>query len=122
MDSHDDQRSPGDVMRAMVAAFDTGEVRDVDDFVDVSYLDHQGLPHIRPIEGADGFRLVVELARSGYQGLSVEIADLIEGSDRSAARLVWAGVRPSGEHDERETLEIVRVDSGRAVEHWGGHS
>ena len=106
----------------MVAAFDTGEVRDLEDFVDAGYLDHQGLAHIRPIEGVDGFRLVVELARSGYQELSVEIADLIEGFDRSAARLVWVGVRPSGEHDERETLEIVRVQSGRAVEHWGGCS
>ena len=109
-------------MRAMVAAFDSGEVRNLADFVHADYLDHQGLPHIRPIEGVEGFRLVVELARSGYRDLSVRIADLIEGSDRSAARLVWSGLRPSGEAVERETLEIVRVESGRAVEHWGGHS
>ena len=109
-------------MRAMVVAFDTGEVRELEHFVDASYLDHQGLPHIRPVEGVDGFRLVIELARSGYRDLSVEIADLIEGSDRCAARLVWTGVRRSGERDERETLEIVRVESGRAVEHWGGYS
>lgn len=106
----------------MVAAFDTGEVSDLGAFVDASYLDHQGLPHIRPIEGIDGFRHVVEVARSGYSDLAVEVVDLIEGIDRSAARLIWRGVRPSGETVVRETLEIVRVDSGRAVEHWGGHS
>lgn len=107
------------VMRAMVAAFATGEIDGLEAFVDVSYLDHQGLPHIRPIEGVDGFRHV---ARSGYVELSVEIADLIERTDRCAARLIWRGVRPSGENVERQTLEFIRVESGRAVEHWGGHS
>ncbi len=109
-------------MRAMVAAFATGAVDEVDEIVDSDYLDHQGLPHVRPIRGVDGFRHVIEVARGGYADLSVKIADLIEGSDRVAARLVWSGVRPTGEATERETLEIVRVETGRAIEHWGGHS
>ncbi len=115
-------RSPAEVMEAMVAAFNTGQVDDVRDYVDATYLDHQGLRRIRPIEGPDGFRLVVETARSGYSKLSVEVVDLIEGEDRTAARLVWSGVSQSGHGTRRETLEIVRVVSGRAVEHWGGHS
>ncbi len=109
-------------MRAMAAAFDTGDVERLSDLVHRDYLDHQGLPHIRPIRGVDGFRHVVEAARSGYLELSVQVADLIEGHDRSAARLTWVGVRPSGERVQRQTLEIVRVDSGRAIEHWGGRS
>jgi hypothetical protein len=64
----------------------------------------------------------VEVARSGYDDLLVDIADLIEVVDRAAARLVWSGIRPTGETTKRETLEIVRVDGGRAIEHWGGHS
>lgn len=74
--------SPGDVMRAMVAAFDSGEIDAVDDVVHYDYLDHQGLPHDRPIRGVKGFIRVVEAARSGYVDLSAEIADLIEGDDR----------------------------------------
>lgn len=109
-------------MRAMVAAFDTGVLDEVDEVVDPDYLDHQGLPHVRPMRGVDGFRYVIEVARAGYADLSVKIADLIEGSDRVAARLVWSGVRTTGEAVKRETLEIVRVETGRAVEHWGGHS
>lgn len=61
-------------------------------------------------------------SRSDYSTLSVEIADLIEGDDRAAARLVWSGERESGDTVRRETLEIVRVRDGYAVEHWGGHS
>ena len=122
MDDRERSRAPVAVMQAMVEAFDTGEVHDLADIVDPEYLDHQGLPHVRPIRGADGFRQVVEAARSGYEDLSVQIMDVIEGEDRVAARLLWSGVRRNGLSAERETLEIVRVRDGRAVEHWGGHS
>ena len=109
-------------MRAMVSAFNTGETNQLETIIHPDYLDHQGLPHSRPIRGIEGFRQVIEVARSGFEDLSVEVVDLIEGSDRSAARLVWSAVRRSGETAERETLEIVRIDTGRAIEHWGGHS
>lgn len=84
------------------------------------YLDHQGLPHDRPIRGVSGFVHVVEAARSGYVDLSVEIVDLIEGDDRAAARLVWSGTRKTGEATRRETLDIVRVREGKAVSTGAG--
>ena len=62
------------------------------------------------------------LGSGGYEELDVTVADLIPGPDRVAARLVWSGVRRSGEIARRETLEIVRIESGKAIEHWGGHS
>lgn len=80
----------------MVAAFDSREVGAADGVVHDDYLDHQGLPHDRPIRGVSGFVHVVEAARSGYVDLSVEIVDLIEGDDRAAARLVCqARARPA---------------------------
>jgi len=120
MDERLDTRSPGDVMRAMVVAFDTGDTGGLGDFMHTDYVDHQGLGDDRPLHGIDGFRRVVETAREGYLELSVTIADLIEGRDRAAARIVWTGTRPSGELVQREGIDIVRVDAGRAVEHWGG--
>lgn len=39
-----DPASAGDVMRAMVRAFDTGDVSRIDAVVHPAYLDHQGLP------------------------------------------------------------------------------
>lgn len=119
--SHD-HATAADVMRAMVAAFDTGNVSQVEWVVHSEYLDHQGLPDERPITGVDGFIHVVGVARSAYTDLSVTVEDLIEGDDRAAARLAWKGVRRSGETARRETIEIVRVEAGRAIEHWGGHS
>ena len=49
------------------------------------------------------------------------VEDLITGSDRVAARLQWTGVRHDGSVT-RQTLKIVRIEDGMAVEHWGGRS
>jgi len=118
----DGTRSPAEVMEAMVAAFATGALDAVADLVHPDYHDHQGLDGQHPIRGIDGFAHVVRTARAAYAELSVTIADLVEGRDRAAARLVWTGVRSSGEVVERETIDIVRVTDGRASEHWGGQS
>jgi hypothetical protein len=56
-------RTPADVLRAMVAAFDSGDLGIVAEIVHPDYLDHQGLEGLRPITGADGFARVVETAR-----------------------------------------------------------
>jgi hypothetical protein len=113
--------SAGDVLRAMVDMFNTGDLGRLDEVVDPQYLDHQGLRG-RPMCGPDGFATVVRAARSGYERLDVRIDDVIQGDDRAAARLSWRGVRASGESVSRETLEIVRTERGRAIEHWGAHS
>src|SRR5206468_3466956 len=90
------KQSAGDVLRAMVEMFDTGNTAGLDDVVDPQYLDHQGLGGT-PIFGADGFARVVDAARAGYEQLEVRIADLIEDADRAAARVTWHGLRTSGE-------------------------
>jgi hypothetical protein len=105
----------------MVAAFDTGCLDDVVEYVDGSYIDHQGL-HGEAVHGAVGFARVVDVARGDYDALDVSIVDMIEAGDRAVARLHWTGTRATGEVAERETIEIVLVRGGRAVEHWGGRS
>ena len=108
-------------MRAMVSIFATGDLSKIKAVVHSNYLDHQGLG-AGPIHGPGGFAMVVGAARSDYELFDVVLEDLIEGDDRCAARLRWIGTRRSGELVERETIDIVRFEHGRAVEHWGGRS
>lgn len=115
----DDARS---VIRRMVEAFNTGETSSVTSFVADSYRDHQGLSGTE-VSGPSGFRHVVEVARRGLHGLRVSIEDLVADGDRVAVRLRWVGTRPSdGVIIERETIDIVRCELGRAVEHWGART
>ncbi len=104
----------------MVTMFSTGDVSGVEEAVHPDYLDHQGL-HGDSIHGPAGFASVVAAARGGFEALDVTVEDLITGNDRAAARLQWTGVRHDG-NLTRQTLEIIRIEDGMAIEHWGGRS
>ena len=82
-----------------------------------TYLDHQGLGQ-GDLSGLDEFRRVVAVARSAYEKLDVHIEDLLIDGDKVAARLRWSGAR-SGRRVQRETIDILRIKDGKAVEHWG---
>jgi predicted SnoaL-like aldol condensation-catalyzing enzyme len=102
----------------MVEMFSTGDVSSVEDVVAVDYIDHQALGG-NEMHGVVGFVHVVGVAREAYSEMRVEVVDIESLGDRAEGRLHWTGVRHDGSVVERETIEIVRVVGGRAVEHWG---
>lgn len=104
----------------MVVMFSAGDLSAIEETVHPDYLDHQGL-HGEPIRGRAGFASFVAAARAGFACLEVTVEDLITGEDRAPARLQWSGFRAEG-NVSRQTLEIVRIADGMAVEHWGGRS
>ena len=121
MDERVIEPDPGRVLRRMLAAFATGDTHECHEYVSASYLDHQGRGG-EPLHGPDGFEQVVRAAhRTTAPQLSVE--DLIVDGTRAAARIRWRFTsQDQGYVTERETIEIVRVEGGQAVEHWGAES
>ncbi|MGZ6987253.1 MAG: ester cyclase [Ilumatobacteraceae bacterium] len=109
------------VMAAMVEAFNSGDVSGVDALVADDYVDHQGLGS-GELRSPEGFRQVVAAARSGFSELSVAVLDYVVEGDKVVARIEWRGTRSTGEIEQRETIDIVRVVNGKAAEHWGGRS
>jgi predicted SnoaL-like aldol condensation-catalyzing enzyme len=105
----------------MATMFTSGDVSKVQAVVHPDYVDHQGLDG-EPVHGPAGFATVVGAARSSYARLEVSIQDLFVADDRAAARLQWHGTRPDGDVVRRETIEIIRIERGKAVEHWGARS
>lgn len=100
--------------------FSTGDLSDLEETVHPAHLDHQGLRG-EPVRGPAGFASVGAAARAGFTNLDVTVEDLITNPDRAAARLQWSGVQADREVT-CQTLEIVRIEDGMAVEHWGGRS
>lgn len=102
----------------MVQAFCTGDTSAVREYVSCDYLDHQGLGG-KAIHGADGFEHVVMFARNGYRTLAVSIISAETSGATVEGHLVWTGERSNGARASRETIETLRVEDGKAVEHWG---
>ena len=107
-----------EVLTAMVAMFDSGDPTYADRVVAAGYLDHQGFGQ-GPMRGVDGFAHVVTTNYAGYVQHEVTIEDMFGTIDRAVARIRWQGRRPDGEYVDRQTIDIIRVENGRAVEHWG---
>jgi hypothetical protein len=109
------------VMRRMVAAFSAGDAHDCHEYVSDSYLDHQGRDGV-PRHGPEGFQQVVRAAH-GSATPELLIEDIIGTDTRAVARIRWRFVpRGGGDGIERETIEIVRIEGGQAVEHWGAET
>jgi predicted ester cyclase len=105
----------------LVETFNSGDLRDLGSFLSPDYDDHQGLDG-RPLRGHEGFSTVVRAARGSVRDLRVTIEDEIAEADKVVLRLRWHSVSHSGESSERETIEILRVEGGLVVEHWGAHA
>jgi predicted SnoaL-like aldol condensation-catalyzing enzyme len=106
------------VLKAMVAMLASGDPSDAAAVVAEDYLDHQGLGH-GPIRGIEGFALVVRTNYAAHRHQEISIEDLFGVDDRAVARIRWRGQRRDGAVVDRDTIDIIRVADGRAVEHWG---
>lgn len=113
--------TPAQVLEEMVAMFDSGDPTAATKVVADGYLDHQGLGQ-GPIVGAEGFAQVVRTNHAAHAHQDVTTEDLFGTHDRAVARIRWRGRRHDGQEVDRETIDIVRVVDGRAVEHWGAHA
>src|SRR5438445_12618376 len=80
-----------------------------------NYLDHQGLGE--PVKGPGAFEAVVAAARRSYDELPGRIVDAVPEGDKIAARLRWNG-RRGGKEVVRETIDLLRLEHGKVVDHW----
>ncbi|MEA2623531.1 MAG: hypothetical protein QOH61_2441 [Chloroflexota bacterium] len=105
------------VLMRMLEMFATGDLEAAPETVSEEYRDHRG-PRQVQLLGVDGFRDAVRTARSSFVELDVWPEALMADGDQVTARLHWQGVLPSGVTIDRETMEVIRVAEGLAVEHW----
>ncbi len=109
------------LLEQIVAAFNTGDLSQVDVIFAPGYVDHQK-PADWTIDGPEEFKQIVTNALAATRSLRVDVQDVLAENDRVAARLLWRGVDHEGVKLHRETLEILRIQNGQVVEHWGAES
>lgn len=110
-----------EVMERVVAAFNTGDLSEIDSLFSGTYIDHQRPPWIEH-DGPEEFKNIVMDARRSLPNLRVTIEDLITTDTAVAGRLVWHSVTSDGRSVRRETIEILHFKGGLIVEHWGAES
>jgi steroid delta-isomerase-like uncharacterized protein len=106
--------------------FNAGELDRVEEFCTPDLVDHEETPEGLP-DGIEGVKAFVRMFRDGFPDLHASVEDVLADGDRVATRVrltgthegEFMGIPPSGNKIEIETMDIVRVENGKAAEHWG---
>lgn len=113
--------SPNELLEKIVEIFNTGNVSEVESIFSESYIDHQK-PDWLTEDGPQEFRQIVQSARKSLPNLTVTIKDTITEESKIVARLQWHSVDDAGKKIDRETIDILHFEGGKAIEHWGAES
>ena len=88
-------------------------------------MDHEeglGLP-----EGIEGVKAYIRMFHDAFPDIRATVEDVISEGDKVVARVTvrgthegeLMGVAASGKSVQFESIDIVRVQDGKAAEHWG---
>ena len=101
-----------------------GELDRVGEFIASDMADHSAPPGVPP--GPEGVRQILTMYRTAFPDLHITIEDLIAEGDKVVARLTsqathrgeFMGIAPTGKPVTITAIDILRIASGKFVEHW----
>lgn len=108
--------------------FNQGNLAAADELIAPNVIEHQLQPGVDP--NASGPELVKQIAkfyRSAFPDLHIKVDDLLAEGDRVAVRVTITGthqgelmgIPPTGKRVGFGSIDIVRFEEGKFVEHWG---
>lgn len=112
--------------RLFEEVFNHGRLDVIDELVAEDALEHEALP-VSTGEMRTDLRAWITELRRAFPDYHIEIEDLIAEGDRVVVRErvtgtnsgPLLGIAPTGRRFCIDAIDIVRVDEGRIVEHWG---
>ena len=116
-----------ELVRQMVEEmFNQGNLSRADEFLAPDFVEHEELPPGIP-PGREGVKQLTTTLRSAFPDLSATIDDVVAEGDKVVIRQTWSGthkgefmgVPPTGRRVSIGVIDIIRVDGGKFVEHWG---
>jgi predicted ester cyclase len=111
--------------RSFMAGMARGDTTVVDSFVAENFVEHQQMPGMQP--GPAGLKAMIVGWHAAFPDMQMTITDMAADSDK-----VWVhstmsgtmkgpmmGMKPTGKTFQAEAFDLVRIENGKAVEHWG---
>jgi steroid delta-isomerase-like uncharacterized protein len=110
---------------AMNTACSTGNFDLLDGFIAADIVDHNPAPEQGP--GVEGVKQLFAMFRAAFPDLRIVVEDLIAEGDKVTARIVmrgthtgdFMGIPATGKPMAIEAIDILRIQGGKCVEHWG---
>lgn len=119
-------RNKAAVTRFNKEAIEQGNLTAFDELLDSSFINHTAPAGMPP--GKEGMvRFIIDVLRSAFSDLRVEIYDQIAEDDKVVTRKAFhathtgafMGIPATGKTIVFPVIDIVRLRDGKYVEHWG---
>ena len=96
-----------------------------DEYVSPDFVEHEDLAPFP--QNREGARQFFSAMLAAFPDMQITFHDMIAEGDKVAARSTWRGthqgefqgIPPTGKTVTFNALDIVRLDGGKVVEHWG---
>lgn len=114
------------VRRMVEEMFNRGNLNLADEFLAPEFAEREELPPGIP-SGREGVIQLTTMLRSAFPDFKATIDDMIAEGDKVVIRQTWRGthkgefmgIPPTGKSVSIKVIDIIRVDGGKFVEHWG---
>ena len=112
--------------RLIEDGFNRGDLSVADDVISPDQVEHQTFgPDHAP--GAEGVKAVISSLHRAFSDFHLAIDDLVVDGDKVWLRMTGTGTNdgsfmghpPTGRRMHIDVFDVVRVEGGRIVEHWG---
>ncbi len=118
----DDHKS---ILRRFYEEISAGNLEVIDELVADEVVEHEEFPGIEP--NKEGVKQFFALMRSAFPDLRMEPHEMLAEGELACARVTitgthdgeFMGLAPTGKPIEIETIDMLRIRDGQAVEHWG---
>lgn len=116
----------GLIKRFYTEVIGEGNLALIDELVSDDFVDHNPMPGQSPSK--DGVRYFVNTMRAAFPDLKTTTSEpaLVDGNLEALYVVMTGthqgelmGVEPTGRTVEFSGIDIIRVDGGKCVEHWG---
>lgn len=116
-----------EIVRQMVEEiFNRGNLSRADEFLAPDFIEREELPP-GISRDREGVKQLTAMLRSAFPDFHATIDDMIAEGDKVVIRQTFSGthkgefmgVPPTGRSISIGVLDIIRIDGGKFVEHWG---
>ena len=116
-----------ELVRQMVEQlFNRGNLNLADEFLAPDFVEREELPPGIP-SNREGVTQLTTMLRNAFPDFEATIDDIVAEGDKVVIRQTWSGthkgefmgVPPTGKSVSFGVIDIIRIDGGKFVEHWG---
>ena len=114
------------VRQLVEEVFNGGNISLVDELMAADFVEHEEPPPGTP-PGREGVKALTAAMHSTFPDFKATIEDMIAEGDKVFLRMTWSGTQASefmgipstGKRFAVGVFDVLRIEDGKFVEHWG---